>query len=156
IFPSTYGGHSWQPMSYDSITGLVYIPVIETPLILFNMDRSGGSIRQIDGQYDLGMVIPKNYNPSDLTRLFGSLPPLRTFKPDVPIGKSLLRNVLRAWDPVGQRTVWEKVTSTGDFVLDGGVLSTSSNLVFQGRASGELWVYAADTGKVLARIDTGS
>jgi quinohemoprotein ethanol dehydrogenase len=35
-------------------------------------------------------------------------------------------------------------------------MSTAGNLVFQGRGSGELWVYAADTGKVLTKIQTGS
>ena len=35
-------------------------------------------------------------------------------------------------------------------------MSTASNLVFQGRGSGELWVYAADSGKVLKTIQTGS
>ena len=35
-------------------------------------------------------------------------------------------------------------------------MSTAGNLVFQGRGSGELWVYAADTGKVLKVIKTGS
>jgi quinohemoprotein ethanol dehydrogenase len=39
---------------------------------------------------------------------------------------------------------------------DGGVMSTASGLVFQGRGSGELWVYAADTGKVLKTVQTGS
>jgi quinohemoprotein ethanol dehydrogenase len=39
---------------------------------------------------------------------------------------------------------------------DGGVMSTAGNLVFQGRGSGGLWVYAADTGKVLTVINTGS
>jgi quinohemoprotein ethanol dehydrogenase len=36
------------------------------------------------------------------------------------------------------------------------VMSTAGNLVFQGRGSGELWVYAADTGKVLKVVKTGS
>jgi quinohemoprotein ethanol dehydrogenase len=36
------------------------------------------------------------------------------------------------------------------------VMSTAGNLVFQGRGSGELWVYAADTGKVLKVLQTGS
>jgi quinohemoprotein ethanol dehydrogenase len=35
-------------------------------------------------------------------------------------------------------------------------MSTAGNLVFQGRGSGELWVYAADTGQVLKVIKTGS
>jgi quinohemoprotein ethanol dehydrogenase len=36
------------------------------------------------------------------------------------------------------------------------VMSTAGNLVFQGRGNGELWVYAADSGKVLKTIGTGS
>src|SRR5262249_12199617 len=35
-------------------------------------------------------------------------------------------------------------------------MSTAGNLGFQGRGSGELWVYAADSGKVLTKILTGS
>jgi quinohemoprotein ethanol dehydrogenase len=67
-----------------------------------------------------------------------------------------VRELLRAWDPIAQKTVWEQETSSGVRGYDGGVLSTASNLVFQGRGSGELWVYAADTGKVLKTIQTGS
>jgi quinohemoprotein ethanol dehydrogenase len=68
----------------------------------------------------------------------------------------LVRELLRAWDPVAQKTVWEHETSSGIRGYDGGVMSTAGNLVFQGRGSGELWVYAADTGKVLKVIKTGS
>ncbi len=52
--------------------------------------------------------------------------------------------------------VWEHETSSGVRGYDGGVMSTAGNLVFQGRGSGELWVYAADSGKVLKTIQTGS
>ena len=68
----------------------------------------------------------------------------------------LVRELLRAWDPVAQKIVWEHETSSGIRGYDGGVMSTAGNLVFQGRGSGELWVYAADTGKVLKVIKTGS
>jgi quinohemoprotein ethanol dehydrogenase len=67
-----------------------------------------------------------------------------------------VRELLRAWDPVAQKTVWEHETSSGIRGYDGGVMSTAGNLVFQGRGSGELWVYSADTGKVLKVIKTGS
>jgi quinohemoprotein ethanol dehydrogenase len=95
-----------------------------------------------------------SYNPQDLKRLFGPLPERaalsgeRTVKP--------VRELLRAWDPVAQKSVWEHETSGGVRGYDGGVMSTGSNLVFQGRGSGELFVYAADTGKVLKTIQTGS
>jgi len=67
-----------------------------------------------------------------------------------------VRELLRAWDPVAQQTVWEQETSSGIRGYDGGVISTAGNLVFQGRGSGGLWVYAADTGKVLKTMETGS
>jgi quinohemoprotein ethanol dehydrogenase len=35
-------------------------------------------------------------------------------------------------------------------------MSTAGNLVFQGRGDGRLWVYAADSGKVLKTVATGS
>jgi len=57
---------------------------------------------------------------------------------------------------VAQKTVWEHETSSGIRGYDGGIMSTAGNLVFQGRGTGELWVYAADTGKVLKVIKTGS
>ena len=68
----------------------------------------------------------------------------------------LVRELIRAWDPVAQKIVWEHETSCGMRGYDGGVMSTAGNLVFQGRGGGGLWVYAADTGKVLTVINTGS
>ena len=67
-----------------------------------------------------------------------------------------MRELIRAWDPVAQKTVWEHQTSGGIRGYDGGIASTAGNLVFQGRGDGGLWVYAADTGKVLKVIHTGS
>jgi quinohemoprotein ethanol dehydrogenase len=57
---------------------------------------------------------------------------------------------------MAQKIVWEYETSSGVRGYDGGVTSTAGNLVFQGRGSGGLWVYAADTGKVLKVVHTGS
>jgi quinohemoprotein ethanol dehydrogenase len=68
----------------------------------------------------------------------------------------LVRELIRAWDPIARRTVWEHETSSGVRGYDGGVMSTAGNLVFQGRGDGKLWVYAADSGKVLKVVPTGS
>ena len=88
------------------------------------------------------------YDATALKRDFGPLPDLKTLQgPQV----KLVREPLLAGDPIAQKTVLEEETSSGVRDYDGGVLSTASNLVFQGRGSGELWVYAADTGKVLKR-----
>ena len=55
-----------------------------------------------------------------------------------------------------QQVAWEQLTTDGLRAYDGGTMSTAGNLVFQGRANGELWVYAADTGKPLKTIATHS
>jgi outer membrane protein assembly factor BamB len=55
---------------------------------------------------------------------------------------------------VAQRVVWEHETGSGNRSYNGGILSTDGNLMFPGRGNGELWVYAADTGKVLKVLQT--
>ncbi len=60
---------------------------------------------------------------------------------------------LIAWDPVSQSARWsvEELVAT-----NGGVLSTAGNLVFQGQGTGEFAAFAADSGKQLWSIKTGS
>lgn len=53
---------------------------------------------------------------------------------------------LVAWDPVAQKARW-RVSRT--LPVNGGVLSTAGNLVFQGTAEGQFEAFAADTGKLL-------
>jgi quinohemoprotein ethanol dehydrogenase len=89
-----------------------------------------------------------------LKKLYGPIPDLHAIKAARKVKP--VRELLRAWDPVARKTVWEHETSAGIRGYDGGVMSTAGNLVFQGRGSGELWVYAADTGQVLKVIKTGS
>jgi quinohemoprotein ethanol dehydrogenase len=60
---------------------------------------------------------------------------------------------LIAWDPVRQSARW---TVEEPIATNGGVLSTAGNLVFQGQGTGEFAAYAADTGKKVWSIQTGS
>jgi quinohemoprotein ethanol dehydrogenase len=60
---------------------------------------------------------------------------------------------LIAWDPVNQDERW---SVEEEIATNGGVLSTAGNLVFQGQGSGEFAAYAADSGKKVWSIDTGS
>ena len=60
---------------------------------------------------------------------------------------------LIAWDPVAQSARW---SVEEPIATNGGVLSTAGNLVFQGQGSGEFAAYAADTGKKVWSIQTGS
>lgn len=57
---------------------------------------------------------------------------------------------LVAWDPVKQEARWRV---KHELPLNGGVLSTAGNLVFEGTATGRFEAYAADTGKRVWSFD---
>ncbi len=155
VYPSWMGGHTWNPMSLSAQTHLVYIPVIDAPAVWVDMVHNGGTVKYLDGFFTgNGIVADDTYNADDLKRLYGPVPDLK----DITSARNVkpVRELLRAWDPVAQKTVWERETSSGIRGYDGGVISTAGNLVLQGRGSGGLWLYAADTGKVLKVIQTGS
>jgi quinohemoprotein ethanol dehydrogenase len=155
VYPSWAGAHSWNPMSFDPKTGLVYIPVIDTPAVWVDLVANGGRVKFLDGFFTTNGIYPDDtYDAAALKEDFGPLPSLDSLKATRNV--KLVRELIRAWDPVAQKLVWEHETSSGVRGNDGGVMSTAGNLVFQGRGSGELWVYAADSGKVLKTIQTGS
>jgi quinohemoprotein ethanol dehydrogenase len=155
VYPSWSGGHTWNPMSYSAQTHLVYIPVIDMSAVWIDMLHNGGRVKYLDGFFTVNGVYPDDtYDAAALKSLYGPVPDLQALKATRSV--KLVRELLRAWDPIAQKTVWERETSSGIRGYDGGVMSTAGNLVFQGRGSGELWVYAADTGKVLKTIKTGS
>jgi quinohemoprotein ethanol dehydrogenase len=155
VYPSWMGGHTWQPMSYSLQTHLVYIPVLDAPAVWVDLAHNGGPVKFLDGFFTVNGIIPDyQYDAVENTRLYGPVPALTTLQAERKV--KLIREILRAWDPVNQKVVWEQETSDGVRAYDGGTMSTAGNLVFQGRANGELWVYAADTGKALKTIKTGS
>ncbi len=75
---------------------------------------------------------------------------------DPGTARRVTRGVLKAWDPVRQRLVWEHATSTAGYVIQGGALATAGNLVIAGREDGHLVAYAADSGRLLADFETGA
>lgn len=60
---------------------------------------------------------------------------------------------LLAWDPVREAPRW---SVEHPLIVNSGVLSTAGNLVFQGQGTGEIDAYAADSGKKLWSVQTGS
>lgn len=155
VYPSWSGAHTWNPMSYSAQTHLVYIPVQDVPSVWVDLAHNGGSVKYLDGFFTVDGIWPDDtYDVADLAHLFGPLPSLASLKTERKV--KLVRELIRAWDPVAQKIVWEHETSSGVRGYDGGVMSTAGNLVFQGRGSGGLWIYAADTGKVLKIVQTGS
>jgi PQQ-dependent dehydrogenase (methanol/ethanol family) len=64
-----------------------------------------------------------------------------------------LEGRLIAWDPVSQSARW---SVEEPIATNGGVLSTAGNLVFQGQGTGEFAAFAADSGKQMWSVKTGS
>jgi quinohemoprotein ethanol dehydrogenase len=114
--PKSAGGgrqwtvHNWWPMSYSTLTGLVYIPTTDR--------RADAKAAVESGESGVGLE----------GRLIG-------------------------WDPVTQSARW---SVEEPIATNGGVLSTAGNLVFQGQGTGEFAAYAADSGKQVWSIKTGS
>lgn len=133
IFPSSFGAHNWQPMSFSPRTGLVYIPGQEIP----------GAY----GTDDKFAFDPGQWNTAVDTKL-NSLPPDPKAQAAM---KNSMRGELIAWDPVAGREVW-RAEHKGPW--NGGTLATAGGLVFQGTADGHFNAYDAATGKLLWSTDT--
>jgi quinohemoprotein ethanol dehydrogenase len=149
LFPAAVGAHGWQPMSFDPKSGLVYIPVIDAAMVYVDTSKRRAGL--IEGNFDLAFFFPEDYDPKELDSLYGPLPSLESLSKGKPPPKS--RGLIRAFEPTTGRIAWEQETQS---LWDGGILSTGGSLVVRGDAAGFLTVYAADTGKVLKRLDVGT
>lgn len=151
ITPGMAGGHNWPPMSFSPKTGLIYIPVLEMPMVY--VDISQRRLSALEGSFSTLATPVEFYDPTALA-LFSPLPSLDKVAGYTP-ALSRTRSMLRAWDPVNQRLAWETTTVTS-FGTGSGVITTAGNLVLQGDGAGQLNIYAADSGLLLKRIETGS
>jgi PQQ-dependent dehydrogenase (methanol/ethanol family) len=124
VNPSPMGAHSWMPMSYSPITGLVYIPTMDmtTKISATYTSNKVGAI-DIDFYYALSHHLP-------------------------------FKGSLLAYDPVNQRPRWEKVvglpyqggtlTTAGNLVFQG---TTEGQFVAYRADNGEkLWAYSTQSG----------
>jgi len=128
VVPGPLGAHSWQPMSYSPLTGLVYIPVNDVGFKYKSVENFKFS--KLAGNYGVDVVA-------------AGMPQ------DPKIKKAILDTVkgkLVAWDPVRQKQAWA-INRPGPW--NGGTLSTAGNLVFEGTAGGNFEAYRADTGEKL-------
>lgn len=126
--PGTLGGHSWHPMAYSPDTGLVYIPA-QTIMDFMSRDTH---FQYLPGHTNVGLDTKAVAFPDDPAQ--------------VEKIKSATFGELVAWDPVAKKRRW---TVKHPFFLNGGVLATKGNLVFQGTAEGKLFAYDAKSGKEL-------
>ena len=127
VKPGPFGGHNWQPMSFDPQTGLVYIPA-QDPFFAYVGEKN---FKYRPGGWNTG---------NDFSQL-------KAAPPFLPTGHLL------AWDPVAQKERWRVQYKT---IWNGGTLATAGNLVFQGTADGRFVAYSADKGEKLWEVTVGT
>ncbi len=137
VFPSSAGGHNWQPMSFNPETGIAYIPAREQAMLW----RSEDSFDHRPEVAYQGFAASWPQFPAEFEYLAEGLP-------DIGPEEFLL-----AWDPVEGREIWRYPRES---MWNGGTLVTGGNLVIQGTAIGTLDVHRADTGERLVSLDLGS
>jgi quinohemoprotein ethanol dehydrogenase len=131
IWPAPVGAHSWQAMSYDPETGLVYIPYMQAG-VRFTKNTPGSE------GFTVGDVTINGYEagPHD--------------------GKG----ALLAWDPVHQRRAWEVwhdaiwnggvLSTAGDLVFQGD--ADGDFAAYDAKTGKRLWQFNAGLGIIAAPI----
>ena len=120
VRPAPFGAHNWQPMSYNPMTGLVYIPAQDNALAWQHAPGWRFTGRGIQAGARTTLALPGHAFPDE--------------------------GHLIAWDPIAQRPVWQV---DYDNYWNGGTLTTGGNLVFQGTATGDFVAYRASDGERL-------
>jgi quinohemoprotein ethanol dehydrogenase len=124
--PSWLAAHTWHPMSWSPLTGLMYFSAQEQPAIY---------ARAEDGTFDFV------HHRSNSGQAFGNEPELRARLQQQANARE--KGYLLAWNPVTQREAWRvDYPHPGS----GGVLATAGNLLIQGTINKTLAIYRADTG----------
>jgi len=138
ISPGGGGAHNWSPMSFNPLSGLMYIPT----------STANSWTYQAEVTYN-----PRAGMMTGTTRPMpaATVPSPPAIGPE-PLGDSGPRGALVAWDPVAQQMRWRQPGGGG---IGGGTLTTAGNLVFQVVNDGRLLAYTADKGEKLADIQTG-
>ena len=126
VRPTAFGGHNWQPMSFNPQTGLVYIPA-----------------QEILGAY---LMHP---SPKRTGEHFNTGTDMKVF---ATLAREIVSGHLLAWDPVAQKERWRHPYA---MPWNGGTLTTAGNLVFQGTADGRFLALSADAGRLLWEFHTG-
>ncbi len=171
VSPAPGGGHNWSPMSFNPITGLVYIPSTQNSTWNFSVDQK---FVYKPGRWNMGLgmgrngggaaadpqpTVPPGHGETPEVKAAASTSPASPPAPrraSPAIGPVLKPGqssaVLIAWDPVTQTERWRR---PGGGYKEGGCLTTAGNLVIQVIPDGRLVIYSADKGEKLFEIQTG-
>jgi quinohemoprotein ethanol dehydrogenase len=133
--PGPLGAHDWMPMAMNPGTGLVYIPAQEAGFVY----QSDPTFKPMSTGVNLGVDLTA-VNPPDDAKSRAAI-------------RNSMKGYLLAWDPRTNKEVW-RAPHAGAW--NGGVLSTSGNLIFQGDIDGMLNAYHAGSGAKLWSFDAQS
>ncbi|MDT8397616.1 MAG: PQQ-dependent dehydrogenase, methanol/ethanol family [Pseudomonadales bacterium] len=140
VYPGPGGAHNWHPMSYNPITGLVYLPSQQGSNFPYSVEQ--GFVHK-PGTWNIGVTMG--------TLADVPLRPESEYSPGTgPATRS--PGALVAWDPLAKQPRW---VIDYPFGINGGTLTTAGNLVFQGGADGHFRAYSADAGDLLWNVDLG-
>ncbi|MGH8258925.1 MAG: PQQ-binding-like beta-propeller repeat protein, partial [Steroidobacteraceae bacterium] len=131
ITPNAVAAHSWQPMSYNPVTGLVYFPVLQNWYVY-----------EIEPHY--------TWHKWRMSWGTNAPPSARDAKVRAQEKKKKIYGYLLAWDPVRQKEVWRVRYDKGG---NGGTLTTAGNLVVEGTSDQQLVIYRATDGRKLWSMD---
>ena len=136
IWPSPYGAHNWQPMSYSKKTGYIYIPVQTIPAYFSGQKEVSYKVNR----WNTGVNLNESRSPASWVAAKASL-------------DALVYGELVAWDPIKQERAW---TVRHPKPSNGGTLSTAGDLVFQGTWDGAFAAYDALSGNQLWQYQSDS
>jgi quinohemoprotein ethanol dehydrogenase len=125
VYPSPFGAHNIEAMSFNPKSGLAYIPTMDQGRVYLDPPHPLSEWRFRDGQR--------------ISNGIGEIP--ADIKPRKPSA------FLLAWNPATRSEAW-RVPMTGPRG-GGGTATTAGNLVLQGRGKGQFTILAADSGKQL-------
>ncbi len=125
VYPSPFGAHNIEAMSFSPGTGLVYIPAMD-------QGRTYNDPDNVKNFHMIGHPVISNNGVGT--------PPAHV-KPKAPT------SYLIAWDPIAQKEAWRVryPFNRGG----GGTVATAGGLVFQGQAGGTFNAHDAKSGKLL-------
>jgi mono/diheme cytochrome c family protein len=122
-------------MSFSPMTGLVYVPVQDAGFVYKHDERFQERALAFNTATDF---------------VAAGLPQKPEIKKAILAG---IKGHLSAWDPLQEKEVWRVERAS---LVNGGVLSTAGNLVFEGTAQGNLEAFRATTGEKLWSADVQS
>ena len=136
IWPSPYGAHNWQPMSFSAKTGLMYIPAQNIPAYFSAVEE----VMYRVNRWNTGVDLNTNRDPKSWVAARASM-------------DALIYGELVAWDPIKKQRAWQVQHAKPS---NGGILSTAGDLVFQGTWDGTFAAYDAYDGEKLWQYKSDS